>query len=720
MNRRSLVAVALIVAAAAGLLAASLGAGNRPLLGLDLKGGVEVVLVPVDDPARPLDITEGDLDTAVNIIRDRIDGLGVAEPDVTRQGGRVVVQLPGISDQQRAIDVVGQTAELRFRPVCAELLAEPISFGDPEAEVVPPQLPLPAPDERGLAPCPADVDYSSLETSPPAEDELDRFVVLPQRNRDGEVVRRFLLGPSALTGAGLSGADSTFRGQFAVDATFKGGDEGADQFDEIAVECFSGTAYCPPGAEGRGLLAIVVDGNVSSAPLVNAASFDGQVVITGNFSEQEADDLALVLRYGALPIEFQDPTDPQSDSTSRAVSATIGGDSLRAGVIAGIAGLALVFLFMIGMYRLLGLIAMLSLGLSATLLWVIVAWLGETQDLALTLAGVTGLIVSIGVSLDSNVVYFEHLKEDVATGRTLRSSLELSFPAAFRTIFWANFASLIAAVILYWLSAGSVRGFALMLGLASVLDLVATYFFLRPCALLMSRSPSLMAQPRLLGLPAPEEAASVAGVAPMSRWRRLWRNQTRVDFPGLWKKTLRASAALILIGVVALLVRGVNLGIEFEGGTVWEASAPDVSTADVRDALRDVGQADAKIQFVGGDVLRVRAELDATDASSVAEVSAALAGLTGQGLDDISFNSISASWGGEITEKAVRALIVFFVVVAVYITLRLEWRMAVAALVAVAHDIVITVGIYALFQFEVTPATVIAFLTIMGYSLYDT
>ncbi len=206
----------------------------------------------------------------------------------------------------------------------------------------------------------------------------------------------------------------------------------------------------------------------------------------------------------------------------------------------------------------------------------------------------------------------------------------------------------------------------------------------------------------------------------MSRLQRLLRNQTRVDFPELWKTTLKVSAALILISVVAMLVRGVNLGIEFEGGTVWEASAPDVSTADVRDALRDVGQADAKIQFVGGDVLRVRAELDATDASSVAEVSLALATLTGQSLDDISFNSISASWGDEITDKAIRALIVFFIVVAIYITLTLEWRMAVAALVAVAHDIVITVGIYALFQFEVTPATVIAFLTIMGYSLYDT
>ena len=513
MSRRSLVSLVLIVAVAAGLLAASLAVGNRPLLGLDLKGGVEVVLVPVDDADRPVAITEGDLDTAVNIIRDRIDGLGVAEPDVTRQGGRVVVQLPGISDQQRAIDVVGQTAELRFRPVCAELLAEPFLLSDPEsgAEGPPPVLPDPELDERGLAPCPSEVDYNGLETSTSAEDVLERFVVLPQRDDNGEVVGRLLLGPSALTGAGLSSADSSFRNEFVVDATFKGGVEGANKFDEMAVECYSGTPYCPPGSAGLGRLAIVVDGNVQSAPSVQTPNFDGQVVISGNFSEQEADDLALVLRYGALPIEFQDPTDPQSDSTSRAVSASIGGDSLRAGVIAGIVGLALVFLFMVGMYRLLGLVAMLSLGVSATLLWVIVAWLGETQDLALTLAGVTGLIVSIGVSLDSNVVYFEHLKEDVATGRTLRSSLEQSFSAAFRTIFRANFASLIAAVILYWLSAGSVRGFALMLGLASVLDLVATYYFLRPCAHLISRSPSLIAHPHRLGLPTAEEAVPPGG-----------------------------------------------------------------------------------------------------------------------------------------------------------------------------------------------------------------
>ena len=510
MSRRSLVSLALIVAAAAGLLAASLAAGNRPLLGLDLKGGVEVVLVPEDDPDRPVAITEGDLDVAVEIIRDRIDGLGVAEPDVTRQGNRVVVQLPGISDQQRAIDIVGQTAELRFRPVCQVLSAEPevrfesvadaASAADeppPLTPLPPPELPVPELDDRGLAPCPIGIDYNALETTAPADDLLDRFVVLPHQDRP----ERYLLGPSTLTGAGLSSADRGFTNEYVVEFNLKGGEEGADKFDELALVCNSRSEYCLTTQ-----IAIVVDGSVESAPVVNEARFGGSGIISGNFSEQEADDLALVLRYGALPIEFQDPTDPQSDSTSRAVSATIGGDSLRAGVIAGIVGLALVFLYMVGMYRLLGLVAMLSLGVSATLLWVIVAWLGETQDLALTLAGVTGLIVAIGVSLDSNVVYFEHLKEDVATGRMLRSSLEQSFSAAFRTIFRANFASLIAAVILYWLSAGSVRGFALMLGLASVLDLVATYFFLRPCAQLMARSPSLMAHPHRLGLPTREEA----------------------------------------------------------------------------------------------------------------------------------------------------------------------------------------------------------------------
>ena len=206
-------------------------------------------------------------------------------------------------------------------------------------------------------------------------------------------------------------------------------------------------------------------------------------------------------KYGSLPLEFGDPTDPTSGSRVRLVSATLGQDSLDAGITAGLVGLALVAVYMIAYYKLLGLAAMLSLAVSGTMLWVILSWLSETRSLALTLAGVVGLIVSIGTSLDSNVVYFEHLKEDIRNGRTLRSAVDQSFPIAFKTIFWANLASLIGAGILYFLTVGSVRGFALMLGLASILDLVATYFFLRPVVKLMGMQKAIQDRPWLSGLP---------------------------------------------------------------------------------------------------------------------------------------------------------------------------------------------------------------------------
>ncbi len=235
---------------------------------------------------------------------------------------------------------------------------------------------------------------------------------------------------------------------------------------------------------------------------MNGARFDrDQIQITGNFGQAEAEDTALVLKFGALPLEFGDPTDPESGSRVRLVSATLGGDSLRAGAVAGVVGLVLVALYMLAYYRLLGIAAILSLAVSGTMLWVVLAFLSEQSSLALTLAGVVGLIVSIGTSLDSNVVYFEHLKEDIANGRTLRSSVDRSFPVAFRTIIWANTASLIGAAVLYFLTVGSVRGFALMLGLASILDLVATYFFLRPLVRMMARGKTLVERPALYGLP---------------------------------------------------------------------------------------------------------------------------------------------------------------------------------------------------------------------------
>lgn len=202
--------------------------------------------------------------------------------------------------------------------------------------------------------------------------------------------------------------------------------------------------------------------------------------------------------------------------------------------------------------------------------------------------------------------------------------------------------------------------------------------------------------------------------------RRMYANQVNLDFERLWRGSVVLSVVVLLIAGGAWLFRGLNLGIEFEGGTFWEAPLAGHSVAEVREALAAVGQADARIQELGGGVVRVRAEVAATNTAEVAAVSAALAELGGISPNDISFSAVGPSWGAEITSKARLALIVFFIVIAVYIWLRMEWKMALSALVAVGHDIVVTVGFYALFGIEVTPATVIAFLTILGYSLYDT
>ncbi len=206
------------------------------------------------------------------------------------------------------------------------------------------------------------------------------------------------------------------------------------------------------------------------------------------------------------------------------------------------------------------------------------------------------------------------------------------------------------------------------------------------------------------------------------RWMRwlvaAYRGDHQIDFPGLWRRALLGSLVAVVVSLGSFVVRGVDLGIEFEGGTSWEVPAPGLSVGEVRDALRGTGAADAKIQTVGGDTIRVRADVEEVEA--VNSVRNALAGLTGLTGNDVSVTTVGPSWGSETTTNAQIALVVFFALVAIYIAIRLEWRMAVGALLAVAHDIVLSVGFYSLFQFEITPATVIAFLTIMGYSLYDT
>ena len=468
--RRQLVYVIGIVAVAVAGAVYTVVAGNEPLLGLDLQGGASVVL----EPTRAAEPDE--LDVAVEIIRNRVDGLGVAEPEISTQGGNILVQLPGVNEQQRALDLVGQTAELRFRPVLSVLSESIFEGADSEDPLL------------------ASFALTEGETTPDAE------VVLPLYDDNRNVELRYRLGPTAVAGDGLEGATAQYNalagiGWF-VAPTFKPGPAGIDLFNEVSFRCHSRLPSCPTGQ-----VAIELDNEVVSAPAVQADSaffepFErSSITISGGFSEEEARDVALVLDYGALPVELE-------AQQSQIVSASLGTDALSAGVFAGIIGLGLVSVYLIAYYRLLGLVAIASLGLSGAMLWTIIAWLGESQGLALTLAGVTGLIVAIGVSVDSNVVYFEHLKEDVRSGRTLRSAVDRAFPVAYSTIVKADFASLIAAAVLYWLTSGPVRGFALYLGLATILDLVATYFFMGPVIGLMARGSGLYAHPGLFGIPA--------------------------------------------------------------------------------------------------------------------------------------------------------------------------------------------------------------------------
>lgn len=503
MRRQISYAVGVVVLAVLGIVY-TIAADNEPLLGLDLQGGASVVLEPEPNPDGS-EVSEEILDQAIEVIRNRVDGLGVREPEITRQGQTVLVQIPGVDDQQRALELVGQTAELRFRPVIDTLgpegdlvyessvaIIEAADDPDADEDI----------DEDTLAEAQAFVERWTLTPDAGA----DEITVLPSAD-EGGIETRLLLGPSPLlidqenhpggrvTGEIVSDANARLQTGWYVSVDLRGGSPGANDFNALANSCFAVSADCPTGR-----IAIEIDGQVESAPSVNQPDLGSQVSITGSFSEGEAKDLALVLRFGSLPVELT----PQE---SRTVSSTLGEDALDAGIAAGIIGLVLVSLYLVAYYRLLGLVAIASLAVSGALLWTMIAWLGDSQGLALTLAGVTGLIVSIGVSVDSNVVYFENLKEDVRAGRTVRSSVERAFPIAYSTIVKADVASLIAAAVLYFLTVGQVKGFALFLGLATVLDLVATYFFMGPVIRLMARREAMTDHPGRYGIPTPEVAS---------------------------------------------------------------------------------------------------------------------------------------------------------------------------------------------------------------------
>ena len=456
--------IGIIVVAAASLTAVFLSS-SRPVLGLDLRGGVSVVL----RPDRKVD--HGQLNQAVNIIRNRVDALGVAEPDISTQGSDIVISLPGVKDPDNALKLVGQTAELRFRPVLGTL--PPFNASAASTTTT-------APGATTSTTASAAQQGASIPTTSRADDLPESQVVLPERETKSSSGLRYVLGPTDVTGSVVKTAQATppqLTGDWTVDVTFTGA--GGNKFLDISKKCVAKDPVCP-----NGNLAIVLDGVVESAPTIQpdlVSNFDNKAQITGQFTQKEAKNLATVLRFGALPVQL-------TAQSTQTVSATLGKDSLRAGVTAGIVGLSLVLLYMLFYYRALGVVVVLGLGVSGALLWSIVSWLGASRGLALSLAGATGIIVSVGVTVDSYVVYFERLKDEIRSGKTIRSSVDRGFTRAFRTILAADLVSFIAAALLYLLTVGPVRGFAFYLGLSTMLDVFTAYFFTRPMVTLLGRN----------------------------------------------------------------------------------------------------------------------------------------------------------------------------------------------------------------------------------------
>ncbi len=472
MRRRpfySLIAVFVLVI---GALAATLISGRSPQLGLDLQGGASVVLQPREQ------VPQGVLDQAIEIIRNRVDALGVAEPEITRQGESIIVSLPGVQNRERALQVVGQTAQLLFRPVIQQLPAEPTPTSSTSSTSTTSTTVEGAP---ATSPTTTTVPIDLSSTTAPEDDDETKQVILPEKDSQGRVTSRYLLGPAEVKGQALSGASATVSETGSWQVAFDLTGEGTKQWNDMATKVGAGNQ-----------IAIDLDGVVRSAPRLEVTEFQGSGVITGNFSQAEAKDLALVLRYGALPVQLD-------RQTVQTVSASLGRDSLRAGLIAGAVGLGLVALYMLVYYRALGLVVWVGLALTGAIMYSLVTLLGRTSGLALSLAGATGIIVSVGVTVDSYVVYFERLKDEIRSGKTIRSSLDRGFSRAYRTILAADAASIIGAAVLYVLSVGSVRGFAFFLGLTTLLDLFTAYFFTRPMVMLLGRS-RLFTEARWVGV----------------------------------------------------------------------------------------------------------------------------------------------------------------------------------------------------------------------------
>jgi SecD/SecF fusion protein len=757
MTRRAAVLVVAFVAAALVGVALLAVPGSplekRPTLGLDLQGGLEVTLQAV--PPHDRKLTKEDLDRSVSIMRSRVDKLGVAEPEIRTQGSdQISIQLPGVKDPAAAAGIIGKTAQLELFDLERDLVSPSIDARTRQPIATPKLYDLLAgqqalaskgtPDtyyvfrtkDKQLVRGPVQTKQAALAKwggKLPAGHKL--FAVPPEtvvvRCGSGAVVcpgvaqtnptttswylmRYTPPDVPEMTGEDLklSGTRQDFdtrTGEPIVLMDFT--DRGAKKFEEITRDIAQrGKLLYNTVGGGQGdhtpflqHFAIVLDREIRSWPTIDFQEYPGGISgsngaqISGLQSVGEAKNLALVLQTGALPVEFR-----TLDQT--AISATLGKDSLREAKKAAIVGLLAVAIFLLVVYRFLGLVAVVGLTVYAAFLYAAILIFNVT----LTLPGIAGLVLTLGVAADANIVIFERIKEEVRAGRSVRAAIHTGYTKGFATIVDANVVTAITALVLFAVATASVRGFALMLLIGTAMSMLTAVLATRAFLAVLAGL-KMLDSPRLMG-------ASGGGIP---RW-------LKADYIGRRNTWFAISAVVLLISLGAIALKGLNLGIDFRGGTQVTFTTPQpVSLETVRSEAANIGQSAAQIQGRGtssgaaGDEYRdfsVR-----TETLSTTEAQAFQSSLTRTvNAESFGVKNVSASFGRQIARGAILAIVVSLLLIVLYITARFQWKFAVPVLIALAHDIIITVGIYALLGREVTTATVAAVLTVLGYSMYDT
>jgi SecD/SecF fusion protein len=780
-NRRRYLFVLLFVL---GLVIASglVIANKETKLGLDLQGGLELVYQG-QPTGTATSISGEDIEDSISIIEQRINKLGVSEPEVARLGNEnITVSLPGITDANRAAEQVGTTAQLYFYDWEPNLIGPEAALGGhPGSE--PPAKALKESEKRwkdagrnttgveseqliraGAYPTAYEAALLAAEQEPASDctncsvaktryylfdkaephnllagPELSKndLYVSPTGEKipkDGIVVEvpagTLLVSeyPSdssgkvdetarpgwyaikdnpALTGTDITNPEQAYGQLNEPIVTFGFTGKGQDAFHEVTRQIAQrgqAQAIGPVGAEEAAALsghfAVVLDNEVKTRPIINFSEnpdgIDGRqgAQISGGFnSVGEAQELATTLQIGALPISLKLISETQ-------VSATLGSEALHDGIKAGIIGLALVVLFLLLYYRFLGLIASVALGAYGVIFFALV----KLIPITLTLPGIAGLVLTIGVAADSNIVIFERIKEEVRAGRSMPSAISAGYKRGIATIIDANVVTLLTAFILFVLATAGVKGFAFVLGIGTIVSLLTAVVFTQALLGSMSRS-------RMLNSPA---ALGASGQG--RRWH--------FDFMGASRWFFSISGLILVVGGLALATKQLNFGIDFESGTrIKVALVKPTDEEGVRESLDGAGVGSEEVQQVSDPVLGdnvFQIQSNELEPDQVKEARKALTEDFGVAENGFESTSVGPTFGQQVADSALKALIFSLLVICGYIALRFEPKFAVPVLIAIFHDILITAGVYSLTGKEVSSGTVAAFLTILGYSIYDT